>query len=133
MDEREEIEPTLPDGRTEEYEAEPEVYEGSEPEAVDYTSELEGLSAEFPDVNLGGHAERYSELRALGLSEREAFFASASRVPRTDNRAHLFGGMPKMAKSPMGAMPRRELEAAREIFSGLSDRQIEDLYKKVTK
>ena len=102
-------------------------------EEVDYTGEIESLMGEFPDVNLGEREARYAELRALGLTQKEAFFASASRAPRMDTRSHLSGGMPKMARSPMGAMPRRELEAAREIFSGLSDRQIEDLYKKVTK
>ena len=131
MVEREEMEATLPE---EEYElaSEPEVIEEIEPEA-DYTSELEALGNEFPEINLGEREARYSELRALGLTEKEAFFASASRAPRADTRSHLGGGMPKMARSPMGAMPRRELEAAHEIFSGLSDRQIENLYKKVTK
>ena len=127
MEEREEFESAMP----EEALVDEEI---AAPEAeVDYASEIEVLSGEFPEVNLGEHTERYSELRSLGLTEREAFFASASRLPRTDTRAHLGGGMPKMARSPMGAMPRRELEAAREIFSGLSDRQIENLYKKVTK
>ena len=127
MEEREEFESAMPEDALVDEEIAP-------PEAeVDYASEIEVLSGEFPEVNLGEHTERYSELRSLGLTEREAFFASASRLPRTDNRAHLGGGMPKMARSPMGAMPRRELEAAREIFSGLSDRQIENLYKKVTK
>ena len=128
MVEREEFESTLP----EEAAVVDEEIAVCEDEP-DYASEIEVLSGEFPEVNLGEHTERYSELRALGLTEKEAFFASASRAPRADTRSHLGGGMPKMAKSPMGAMPRRELEAAREIFSGLSDRQIENLYKKVTK
>ena len=111
----------------------PDVEPNDTADEIDYKGELQSLIDEFPDVNLGERESRYGELRALGLTQKEAFFASASRAPRMDTRSHLSGGMPKMARSPMGAMPRRELEAAREIFSGLSDRQIEDLYKKVTK
>ena len=102
-------------------------------EETDYSDELRRLNGEFPEVSLDEESERYRELRSLGLTPREAYFASASRAPKPDTRSHLTAGVPRMARSPMGAMSRRELEEARELFSGLSDRQIEDLYRKVTK
>lgn len=102
-------------------------------EQTDYSDELRRLNGEFPEVSLDEESERYRELRSLGLTPREAYFASASRAPKPDTRSHLTAGVPRMARSPMGAMSRRELEEARELFSGLSDRQIEDLYRKVTK
>lgn len=100
---------------------------------TDYSDELRRLNGEFPEVSLDEESERYRELRSLGLTPREAYFASASRAPKPDTRSHLTAGVPRMVRSPMGAMSRRELEEARELFSGLSDRQIEDLYRKVTK
>ena len=102
-------------------------------EESDYSDELRRLNGEFPEVSLDEESERYRELRSLGLTPREAYFASASRAPKPDTRSHLTAGVPRMARSPMGAMSRQELEEARELFSGLSDRQIEDLYRKVTK
>lgn len=107
----------------------------SEPllEEQDYSEELRTLNGEFPDVSLDESSERYRELRALGLTPKEAYFASAQRTPKFDTRSHLTSSVPRMARSPMGAMSRRELEEARELFSGMSDRQIEDLYRKVTK
>ncbi len=105
----------------------------SEPDEQDYSEELQALNGEFPDVSLDESSERYRELRSLGLTPREAYFASAQRAPKFDTRSHLKSSVPRMARSPMGAMSRRELEEARELFSGMSDRQIEDLYRKVTK
>ena len=98
--------------------------------------DLRELERVIPDMKINPaftKSERYAHLRALGLSAKEAYFAVASSQPRVDNRAHLCTSVPRAAKSPGGAMSPRELEAAREIFSGLSDRQIEDLYRKVTK
>lgn len=98
--------------------------------------DLRELERAIPDMKINPaftKGERYAQLRALGLTAKEAYFAVASSQPRVDNRAHLCTSVPRAARSPGGAMSPRELEAAREIFSGLSDRQIEDLYRKVTK
>lgn len=75
--------------------------------------------------------ERYSELRALGLSPKEAFLATSERRTLRDTREHLGGGMPRAAKSPSTGMSRRELMLARALFDGMSDDQIRALYNKI--
>ena len=79
------------------------------------------------------NAERYGALRDLGLTPREAYLATAPRVRRQDNRAHLTSAVPIRAGSPDVGISARELAAARELFSGLSDSEIRSLYKRVTK
>ena len=130
------------------YEADESFEVGSEMDSLDdgcvkddesYISpenELLELERALPDMKINPaftNGERYAQLRSLGLTAKEAYFAVASSSPRPDNRAHLSTSVPRAARSPHGAMSPRELEAAREIFFGLSDRQIEDLYRKVTK
>ncbi|MBO5945286.1 MAG: hypothetical protein J6Q69_01640 [Clostridia bacterium] len=75
---------------------------------------------------------RFAALRDLGLSAEEAYLATTKRRQRIDNRAHLTSSVPT-ATMPEGDMPRHELEAAREMFSGLSDKEIRALYRRVTK
>ncbi|MBR2965078.1 MAG: hypothetical protein IKC34_00855 [Clostridia bacterium] len=88
------------------------------------------LAAENPDevINL----ERYAELRALGLTEREAYMATRRAVRREDNRAHLSPTVTKETRGPHSAMPEGELRACRELFFGMSDAEIRRLYKKVS-
>ena len=114
--------------------------EAIEAEAVenelDLESDLMELENEFPELcslEMLTASDRYKELRTLGLTPTEAYLAGVRRIPKTDSRSHLRSGVPRVAKSPSGAMSRRELLEARELFSGLSDRQIEDLYRKVNK
>ena len=76
--------------------------------------------------------ERYEELRALGLSEEEAYLATARRARRPDNRQHLTSSVTGGVGSPSSAMSERELRAARELFYGMSDAEIRRLYKKVS-
>jgi hypothetical protein len=76
---------------------------------------------------------RYAALRDLGLSPKEAYLATGGSVSGYDNRSHLFSTARSKRGSPEGQMTHSELEAARELFSGLSDREIHSLYKKVTK
>ena len=102
-------------------------------EEIDFAAEISMLGAEVGEVGITENDERYRELRALGLTPKEAYFASASRTYRFDSRAHLKTAVPKAAKSPVGAMSLREIAEARELFPGLSDREIENLYRTVTK
>lgn len=78
-------------------------------------------------------AERYIELRSLGLSVEEAYLATGQRVQKGDNRSHLIGCVPRAVSTPKESMSHGELTRAREIFSDLSDREIHELYKKVTR
>ena len=110
-------------------------------EEKDYESiikeDIEFLRSAFPELSaLSDITEldnplRYAALRDLGLSAEEAYLATQRRK-RADTRAHLFGAVPKAASSPTGTMSQRDLEGAREIFSGLSDSEIQRLYRKVS-
>lgn len=76
---------------------------------------------------------RYAALRDLGLSPVEAYLATNYKVRTYDNRSHLQSAVPKRASAPAELLGSREMEAARELFAGLSDREIQRLYKKVSK
>ena len=106
---------------------------------VNLADDLKALAAEFP--RLGGEnaeslfdGERYKELRALGLSEREAFLATAKReTEQRDTLSHLNGSVPKRARALDTGMSAGEMKSAKEIFTGLSDEEIRALYRRVTK
>ncbi len=76
---------------------------------------------------------RYATLRDLGLSVKEAFLATQKRSARYDNRAHLKSSVPRGAVSDGASMSAEALREARELFSGLSDTEIQKLYKSVIK
>ena len=108
---------------------------------IDYAAVVEEdiklLKAEFSELaSLSDICElndplRYAALRDLGLSPIEAYLATAKRVKK-DNRSHLVATRTvSVAKSDF--MSEAELAAAREIFTGVSDREIRKLYKRVTK
>lgn len=111
--------------------------------AVDYEalaeSDMAELRREFHEARgLRSIAEldnpvRFAELRELGLSPREAYLATQKTRARRDNRSHLVGSMPSVRGGSAAQMTRNELYQAREIFSGMSDTEIQALYKKVSK
>ena len=76
---------------------------------------------------------RYAALRDLGLTPKEAYLATCEPTAAYDNRSHLISTVRGKRGSAEVLMTHSELEAARELFSGLSDREIHSLYKKVTK
>ena len=76
---------------------------------------------------------RYAALRDLGLTPKEAYLATNAQTPAYDNRSHLRSAVPRGAATANDMLDSRALEAARELFSGLSDREIQRLYKKVSK
>ena len=112
-------------------------------DAIDYAelekNDLAELSAIFPALRTKtsiaelDNPLRYAALRDLGLSPKEAYLATTEPIQREDNRSHLTSSVPHGAGSGSSAMSPRELDAARELFSGLSDREIRKLYNKVTK
>ncbi len=112
-------------------------------EAVDYealaASDLAEIKARFPAMQHLTHlseienAVRYGELRDAGLTVEEAFLATNyGRLGRrtSDNRTHLSGSMPRQAAAPVGRMSYGELCEARALFDGLSDREIEALWRR---
>lgn len=75
---------------------------------------------------------RYGALRDLGLTPREAYLASGGKKEKLDNRAHLSSSVPRKMSVPFSEIPRSELDTARELFDGMSDSEIRNLYRKVT-
>ena len=128
-----------------ENEDEPQKDEGEtgESEPIDYAelarADMRELAEIFP--HLAGKRSiaeldnplRYAALRDLGLSPKEAYLATADPTSRYDNRSHLLSAVPKRVGSAEKIMSQNELERARELFSDLSDRELQRLYKKVTK
>lgn len=94
---------------------------------VSELSELSSLSA-LPDP------ARYGELRELGLTPTEAFFATAGRgrsERRTqESRAHLASSVGRAASTAGARLSAAELLEARDLFPSLSDREIEALYRR---
>ena len=104
-------------------------------------SDLRELREKFPELSgLNDITElenpvRYGALRDLGLSPEEAYRATTPTKPfqRIDNRSHLRSSAARSSAVKSSAMSYRELEVAREIFSGVPDSEIQRLYKKVTR
>ena len=99
--------------------------------------DLAVLRTEFPELqNIDDITEldnpiRYAALRDLGLTPTEAYMATLKRV-RHDNRSHLSAAYGKNAATSGAFMSHKELMEAREIFSDLSDSEIQRLYRRVT-
>lgn len=101
-------------------------------------SDVEALKSEFPelrginDITDLNNPLRYAALRDLGLTPSEAYLATAKRRTK-DTRAHLQSAHGRNAATYMGMMSQHELATARELFPGMSDSDLQRLYKKVTK
>ena len=120
----------------------PEEPEAASERAIDYAQlareDIAALKSEFPelseieDICELNNPLRYAALRDLGLSPAEAYLATAKRVPKRDNRAHL-SAIRTVSYAPQGSMTESEMAMARELFSDISDAEIRKLYKKVNK
>ncbi len=132
-------EPILDEG--EENEAEP-LPEQETAEPIDYAkmaeqdllavrrlcpalSELESLS-ELPS------AERFGELRELGLSVAEALGALGLTAAKHDTRSHLRASVPRRLGDAGVRMTPSELEIAKRLFPRLGEREITRLYRRVS-
>ena len=112
-------------------------------EAVDYAAvlgeDIEQLKATFPELagmqNIDELADpvRFGALRDLGLTAKEAYLASGGKRRAYDNRTHLVSSVPGSARSVTDGISRQELDMARDIFGGMSESEIQRLYRKVTK
>lgn len=119
-----------------------EYADGADRQDVDYEAliaeDVTALRAEFPelrgikDITDINNPLRYAALRDLGLTPAEAYMATAKRRTQ-DTRAHLKSAHGKSASTALGMMSQKELAAARELFPGMSDADLQHLYKKVTK
>ena len=55
------------------------------------------------------------------------------KAPGESNRALLTSSVPRSAKPPQGILTKGELAEIRALFSNLDDKEIQRLYKQVTK
>lgn len=98
--------------------------------------DLDMLRSEFSELSdIVGISDlpnptRYAALRDLGLSPEEAYLATCRPTPGT--RSHLTSSVPRVASTPVERMSRTALLEARELFSDMTDTEIQRLYKKVT-
>ena len=134
---REEVNETsdTPDDENEDGEAEEEIpYESLiESDLCELRNTFPELS-ELSDITELENPIRYGALRDLGLSAAEAYRAITTKpARRIDTRSHLKSAIPRHASSPGSSMSYRELEIARSLFSGVSDSELQRLYKRVTR
>ncbi len=124
-------------------EAAPQIEEADEPGEIDYAallnSDIEELKSTFPELGAMESIDelsdpiRFGALRDLGLTAKEAYLASGGRKRAYDNRTHLVSSVPGGARSAGDGISRQELDVARDLFSGMSESEIQRLYRKVTK
>lgn len=111
--------------------------------ATDYAAlaaaDMKELCAIFPELSTKrsitelDNPLRYAALRDLGLTPKEAYLATCERGVRYDNRSHLTSAVPRAAAKSGDELFGSALDECRELFFGLSDKEIQKLYKKVTR
>ena len=101
---------------------------------TDYSSDLELLKSSFPalaEIESIGELEsphEYARFRSLGLTPKEALLATGQSLKPPPQRRPT---SPIATRGRSERIPDYYLRMAREIFHGLSDREIQVLYKKV--
>ena len=139
-------EPEMPQAEeipeTEAVEEEEAPLEAQTPPPTDYEAlaaqdlcEIKHLCSDFADVS---HlcelpfAKRFAELRDLGLSVREALAASMPERGLSGAKDHLRTSVPRGTSLTEGNLSGEELRAAKDLFYGLSEKEINALYRRVT-
>ncbi len=129
----------LPEGTNEHNENAEEVSEDPDSYYEELIADdIRVLRSQFPelasmsDITELKNPLRYAKLRDLGLEPAEAYLAT-SGARYSDNRAHLAPSYTRGISDGAAAMPRSELSMARELFSGMSDKDIQMLYRRVTR
>lgn len=98
------------------------------------------VAEQFASVrNFPGVVE-FARMRDAGVSPEKAFAAShldliisEARQPVADSKSHLRSSVPKGAKDTGVSIPSDELDLYHEMYPDLTDKQLENLYKRVTK
>ena len=97
--------------------------------------DIEELKKSFPELSSLGsvsellYPEKYAKFRGLGLSPAEAFLATGQAL----KPKKAAPSSPISVARQRDGIPNRELKFAREIFTDLCDKEIQELYKKVSK
>ncbi len=118
---------------TEEIPSPPVDYEAMAKEDL---SAIKMLSPEFSGVNHLSElpfAHRFAELRELGLSVKEALFATLPSLPTpSSGKEHLRSSVPRAKGAYEGCLSPEEMRAAKDLFYGLSEKEIHSLYARVS-
>ena len=104
-------------------------------QAASDLKEIQALSPEFlgaKHLSELPFARRFAELRDLGLSVKEALFATLPTLPIQSGKEHLRSSVPRSKSAPDGVLPPDEMRAAKDLFYGLSEKEINSLYKRVS-
>ena len=97
--------------------------------------------SQLSDIRELDNVARFGELRDSGLSVKEAFIATnfdrilsslAEKAARSDGKSHLRSAIPSVSARPVNSMSAEQLHSARELFGNLTDKEIENLYKRVS-
>ena len=102
---------------------------------VSFDGDLDELKREFGELagissieNLR-FPEKYKRFREMGLNPVEAYMATGE----TRAKERYIPTSPLSVSRRAEGIPQRQLRIAREIFEGLTDMEIQALYKRVTK
>ena len=105
--------------------------------SVDYDALCESFPSAraYPSLADIPGATRFSELRELGLSVDEAARAAMPEVVRevrhAASRDARVASMPSRSEATRGGMSYGEMAMARDLFSGLSTKELLSLYRRV--
>ncbi len=97
-------------------------------------AEIKTLCREFASVERLGDlpfAHRFAELRDLGLSVSEALAASMPLKKTENGKSHLRSAVPRPSYTPEDSLSHEDMRAAKELFYGLSEKEINALYRRV--
>ena len=73
------------------------------------------------------------EMNSEEAKEEEQIAEDTKAIHTESNRSHLTSSVPKSAKPPHGILTKGELAEIRALFNNLDDKEIQRLYKQVTK
>ena len=110
-------------------------------EEVDYAAlaasdlaEIKRLSRDFAEVEHLSElpfARRFAELRDLGLSVKEALAAVTPLREGVSGKSHLRSAVPRPSYIPEDSLSHEEMRKAKDLFYGLSEKEINALYRRV--
>lgn len=113
--------------------------------------DLAEIHAAFPETKIYKsiydipNLQEFGSYRDKGLTAKKAYIAANPDTVRTsvaeatkkqslnETKNHLKSNVPKGSKDTSLRMTRRELESYRDLFPGMSDKEITELYRGVTK
>lgn len=99
-------------------------------------ADIDAINIRFPDAKISSledikNSSQYVALRDKGVSPEEAYAQVIQ--PKEDGKKHMTATASKTTPSRGAQMTAFEKRAARDLFPGMSDAEIQKLYKRVSK